>query len=71
MLISHERFSDQIKQWFNKCTVYNMNGSGGIKKRQKKQFVKAWPIQGMLYQNRPAKRITIHMFIYIALFSIR
>ena len=29
------------RQWFNKCTVYNANGSSGIKKGEKKQFVKA------------------------------
>ena len=41
MLIGDKRFSDQIRQRFNKCTVYITNGSGGIKKGQKKQFVKA------------------------------
>ena len=51
MLIIHKRFSDQIRQWFNKCTVYDTVGSGGIKKGQNKQFVKTWPIKGVLYQN--------------------
>ena len=51
MLTSHKRFSDQIREWFNKCAVYNTNGSGGIKKGQKKQFVQAWPIQGVLCQS--------------------
>ena len=69
MLINHERFSDQIKQWFNKCTVYNMNGSGGIKKRQKKQFVKAWPIQGMLYQNIDQPREKQFICLYTLLCS--
>ena len=40
MLIIHKRFSDQIRQGFNKCTIYNTIGSGGIKKGQKKQFAK-------------------------------
>ena len=34
--------------------LYNTNGSdgsGGIKKGQKKQFVKAWPIQGTSQEN--------------------
>ena len=51
MLMSHKRFSDQIRQWLNKCTVFSENGLGGIKKGQKKQSVKASLIQGMLYQN--------------------
>ena len=66
MLINHKGFSDQIRQWFNKCTVYNTSASGEIKKGQK-QFVKAWTIQGVLYQNRPAKRISI--FLYTLLCS--
>ena len=49
--LSHKRFRDQIKQWFNKCKIYNTSGSGGIKKGQKIYFVEAWPIQGVLYQN--------------------
>ena len=60
-LINHEGFSDQIRQWFNKCKVYNTSASGGVKKGQKKQFFKAWPIQGVLYLNRPTKRITIFL----------
>ena len=35
MLINHKGFSDQIRQWFNKCTVYNTSASGEIKKGQK------------------------------------
>ena len=49
MLINHKIFSDQFRQRLNKCTVYNANGSGGIKKGQK--FVKALSIEGVLYQN--------------------
>ena len=41
MLVGHKRFIDQIRQQFNKCTVYNTNSVGGIKKGQKKQLVKA------------------------------
>ena len=41
MLIGHKRFSDEIRQRFNKCTVYNANGSGGIRKGQKREFVQA------------------------------
>ena len=44
MLIRNKRFNDQIGQRFEKYTVYNSHGSGGIKKGQEKQFVKAWPI---------------------------
>ena len=51
MLTSHKRLSDPIRQRFNKCTVYKSNGSGAIKKGQKEQFAKAWPIQELLYQN--------------------
>ena len=40
MLINHKGFSDEMRQWFNKCTVYNTSASGEIKKGQKKQFVK-------------------------------
>ena len=50
MLISYKRFTDQIRQWFNKCAVYH-KGSSGIKKSHMKQFAKACLIKGVLYQN--------------------
>ena len=40
MLTSHKRFSDQIRESFNKCTVYNTNGSGGIKKDRRNSLSK-------------------------------